>query len=71
MLAIAALVFLIGGQMFDAFAQTGRTLGEIFGIGISVLVGGLSHIAKSAADNFDDDEEGSESQTDRVENGAG
>lgn len=53
--AVAGIAFWFGGRAIHEFANTGRVLAEMEGIGIAVLFGGFGAIAKSFADRFGDD----------------
>ena len=56
--AFAGLAFWAGGRAINELAKTGRLLGEMGGIALAVVCGGLGAVVKSAGENLAEDEEG-------------
>ena len=52
---IAGLSFFVGGRVISAVSRTEWALAEVEGIGVAFLCGLLAFVAKSVADNFDQD----------------
>ena len=59
---IAGLSFFVGGRAISEFTKTDRVLAEGLGIGLTVVFAALGMLAKSRADDLDDDDEDSASQ---------
>ena len=59
---IAGLSFFVGGRAISEFTKTDRVLAEGLGIGLTVVCAALGMVAKSRADDLDDDDEDSASQ---------
>lgn len=52
---IAGLLFLVGGRAISEFTKTDRVLAEFLGIGLAVVFVVLGFVAKSAADDLNDE----------------
>jgi hypothetical protein len=59
LLAVAGLAFLVGGRAISEFGKTDRIVAEMEGIGLAIVTGGLGLVAKTAAENLDEDEDSS------------
>jgi hypothetical protein len=57
LLAVAGIAFLVGGRAISEFGKTDRVLAEMEGLGLAIVTGGLGLVAKTAADNLDQDED--------------
>lgn len=57
LVVIAGICFFVGGLVISEISKTGRALAEVEGTGLAVACGLLAFIAKSVADNLDDDED--------------
>lgn len=57
LVVIAGISFFVGGLVISEISKTGRALAEVEGIGLAFACGLLAFIAKSVADNLDDDED--------------
>ncbi len=54
--AIAGLSFLVGGRAISEFTKTDRVLAEGLGIGLTVVCALLGMLAKTKADDLDDED---------------
>ena len=58
LLGIAGIAFLFGGRAISAFAKTDWALGEMAGILIAIVCGGLGMWAKSTGEEDTNEDEG-------------